>query len=186
MAIKFNARHGLSVGTQPANVIDDTGNISTGGLTLTGTLTAGGSTGTAGQVLQSTASGVQWTTSPVPNNLGSFGVTIDGEGSPITSGIKGYITIPYNCTIASWTILADVVGSIVIDIWKDTYANYPPTVEDSIAGTEKPFLNTAIKNQDVSLSSWNTSVLAGDIIGFNVESANTVTKVTLVINTIKE
>ncbi len=112
---------------------------------------------------------------------GTFGVTIDGGGSAITTGIKGYVTVPYGMTITGWDILSDASGSIVVDVWKDTYANYPPTVSDTIAGTEKPTLSTATKNQDASLSSWTTTVTAGDIIGFKVDSATTVTRVHVII-----
>lgn len=111
----------------------------------------------------------------------SFGITIDGGGSVITTGVKGYVTVPYTGTITQWTLLADQSGSIVIDVWKDTYANYPPTVADTIAGSEKPTLTAAIKNQDTTLSTWTTAVVAGDVIGFKVDSATTVTRVTLVI-----
>jgi hypothetical protein len=110
-----------------------------------------------------------------------FGITIDGGGSAITTGVKGYVTVPYTGTISRWDILADQSGSIVIDVWKDTYANFPPTVADTIAGSEKPTLSSAQKNQDTSLSSWTTSVTAGDVIGFNVDSATTVTRVTLTV-----
>lgn len=109
----------------------------------------------------------------------NFGITIDGAGAAITTGVKGYITVPYTGTITRWTLLADQTGSIVIDVWKDTYANYPPTLADTIAGTEKPTLSSANKNQDTNLTTWTTAVTAGDIIGFNVDSATTVTRVTL-------
>jgi hypothetical protein len=122
----------------------------------------------------------------IPNfNLGSFGITIDGGGSVITTGVKGYVQIPYDGTITGWTILADQSGSIVVDVWKDTFANYPPLVADSIAGSEKPTLSSVIKNQDLALSTWTTSVTAGDIIAFNVDSASTVTRVNLSINITK-
>lgn len=111
----------------------------------------------------------------------SFGFTVDGGGAAITTGVKGYIEIPYACTITGWTLLADQVGSIVIDVWKDTYANYPPTVADTIAGTEKPTLASVIKNQDLTLTTWTTAVTAGDILGFNVDSASTVTRAHLII-----
>jgi hypothetical protein len=112
---------------------------------------------------------------------GSFGLTIDGGGTAITTGVKGYITIPYNGTITGWDIFGDTTGSIVVDVWKDTYANFPPTVADTIAGTEKPTLSSAVKNQDTNLTSWTTSVTAGDIVAFNVDSAATVTRVNLII-----
>lgn len=111
----------------------------------------------------------------------SFGISIDGAGAVISTGVKGYIEIPYACTITGWTILADQSGSVVVDVWKDTYANYPPTVADTIAGSELPTITTATKGQDLSLSTWTTSVTAGDILGFNVNSATTVTRVHLII-----
>lgn len=115
------------------------------------------------------------------SSSGSFGITIDGGGSAITTGQKGYVSVPYGMTITGWDIFADQSGSIVVDVWKDTYANFPPIAGDSIAGTEKPTLSSAQKNQDTSLSTWTTTVTAGDVIGFNVDSAATVTRVTVII-----
>jgi len=111
----------------------------------------------------------------------TFGLVIDGGGSSITSGIKGDVVIPYNMTITGWTILSDQIGDIVIDLWKDTYANFPPTSLDTITGSEKPTLSSQTKNQDNSLSTWTTSVSSGDIIRFNVDSVSTVTRVVLTI-----
>lgn len=113
--------------------------------------------------------------------IGTVGITIDGGGSAITTGVKGYVEVPYSGTIEGWTILGDTSGSIVVDVWKDTYANYPPTDPDSIAGTELPTISAATKGQDLALSSWGTTVTAGDVIGFNVDSATTITRATLVI-----
>ena len=110
---------------------------------------------------------------------------IDGGGSVITTGQKGHLEIPFACTITGWTLLADQSGSIVIDVWRDTYANFPPTVADTIAGTEKLTLATAQKNQDLALTTWTTAVAAGDILAFNVDSAATVTRVTLSIRATK-
>ena len=151
------------------------------GLVMTGATGATGATGPQGIQGPQGATGA---TGP-GSNKGSFGITIDGGGSAITTGVKGYVQIPYSGTITGWTILGDVSGSIVIDVWKDTYANYPPLVGDSIAGSEKPTLSSAIKNEDLTLSTWTTSVTEGDIIAFNVDSASTVTRVNLSINITK-
>lgn len=108
------------------------------------------------------------------------GITL--AGSPITTGVKGAgIRVPFAGTIVKWTVLADAVGSIVVDVWKDTLANYPPTVADSIAGSEKPTLSSQRTNEDSTLSTWTTAVSAGDVILFNVESVSGVTKVTIEI-----
>lgn len=106
---------------------------------------------------------------------------IDGGGSAITTGVKGYLEVPFGMTITGWTLVAKESGSIVIDVWKDTYANFPPTVADTIAGTEKPTLSSVQKNQDTSLSSWTTAITAGDVLGFNVDSITTCTQVTLTL-----
>jgi hypothetical protein len=133
--------------------------------------------GNQGSVFKTNGSGV----TRFADDIGTFGITIDGGGSAITTGVKGELTIPYACTILAWTLLADQSGSIVLDVWKDTLANYPPVVGDSIAGTEKPTLSTATNNEDASLSTWITSVAAGDTIRFNVDSVTTVTRANLVV-----
>jgi len=115
----------------------------------------------------------------------SFGITIGTGSSVITTGVKGYVTIPYDCTITGWDILADQSGSCVIDLWKDTYANFSPTVEDTITGSEKPTLSSQQKNRNDSLSTWTTAVSAGDVIAFNVDSASTVTRVNVIIKVSK-
>lgn len=107
--------------------------------------------------------------------------TIDGGGSAISTGIKGDIVIDFACTINNATLLADQTGSIVLDLWKDTYANYPPTVADTITASAKPTLSSATKAQDNTLTGWTTSVTAGDIIRVNVDSAATVTRVLLAL-----
>ena len=111
--------------------------------------------------------------------IGSVGMIIDGGASVITTGVKGYLEIPFACTIQAVTLLANLSGSIVIDIWKDTYANFPPVVGDSIVASAKPTISAAVKSQDTTLTGWNTTVNAGDILGFNVDSVTTITKVTL-------
>jgi len=109
------------------------------------------------------------------------GLVIDGAGSAISTGVKQYIRIPtgLNGVVTKWTLLADQVGSIVIDVWKDTFANYPPTVADTITGSAKPTLSSAISAESSVLTGWTTTVTAGDVIAFKVDSAATVTKVTL-------
>ena len=104
---------------------------------------------------------------------------IDGGGTTITTGVKGYLEIPFACTINRATILADQSGSIVVDIWKDTYANYPPVDGDSITASAPVTISSATKNQDSSLSGWTTSISAGDILGYNVDSISTCERVTV-------
>ena len=109
----------------------------------------------------------------------SMGLVIDGGGSAITTGIKGDLHIPVACTITAVDMLADQSGSIVIDIWKDTYANYPPTVADTITASAKPTISTALKSEDTTLTGWTVSCSAGDTLRFNVDSCTSITRVAL-------
>lgn len=107
---------------------------------------------------------------------------IDGGGSTIASGQQCFTTVPYSCVVNSWRLIADQSGSIVIDVWKDSFANYPPTVADSIAGSEKPTLSSEIKAEDTSLTTWSSSITAGDTLMFSVDSASGVQNVQLTLN----
>lgn len=114
---------------------------------------------------------------------GALGITIDGGGSAITTGTKGYLLIPYACTITAADLVADQSGSIVIDVWKDTAANFPPTDADSITAAAPPTLSAAQRSADSTLTGWTTSLAAGDYLAFHVDSVSTVTRVTLALRT---
>lgn len=106
---------------------------------------------------------------------------IDGGGQVITTGIKGDLEISFDCTITKVTMLADQIGSIVVDVWKAPYANYPAVVANSIAGDALPTITTDIKSTDVALTGWNKIVKAGDIFRYNVNSVTGIQRVTLSI-----
>lgn len=111
-------------------------------------------------------------------------VILDGGGSALTTGLKVAFPIFYSCTIVAWEITSinNVTGSIVVDVWKETYANLPATVADTITGAEKPTITTAIKGQDTSVS-W--AVSAGDWLYFNIDSVTSLTLVGLGFKAIK-
>jgi hypothetical protein len=109
---------------------------------------------------------------------------IDGGGQAIAAGFKGVLEIPFACTIDRWTILADQAGSAVVDIWRDTYAQFPPVAADTITGTAKPTLSSAQKAQSTTLTGWSTSLAADNYLGFNVDSASTVTRLTISLRVI--
>lgn len=121
----------------------------------------------------------------LPVQYGSFGIVVDGSGSVITSGNKGYLTLPYSGTIISWRMMADTTGSTSVDVWKTNFAGFPPTSGDSITGGNYPNLTSQQINDSSSLSGWTTTFSSGDIIAFNVLSASTVTRINLTINLTK-
>ena len=130
-----------------------------------------------GLVADSTAAlGLKWAAQRATLNF-----VIDGGGSAITTGVKGDVVVDFAGVIESATLLADQSGSIVIDIWKDVYASFPPTVADTITASAKPTLSSADHSQDTTLTGWTTAISAGDVLRFNVDSASTVTRVTLAL-----
>jgi hypothetical protein len=109
----------------------------------------------------------------------TFGVSVDGSGGVITTGQKGYVRIPYNFTITSWTLIGFPSGSITFDIWRVN--NAIPTVANTIIGVGgiKPSLTSSTYATSSTLTNWTATGLTGDVIGWNVDSATTTTTATL-------
>jgi len=110
---------------------------------------------------------------------GTIGATFDGGGSALTAGAVRYVLVPYAHTITANYMLADQSGSAVVDVWRDTYANYPPTVADSITASAKPTLSSAIKSTDSTLTGWSTSGAADTIYAFKLDSVSTIQVLTV-------
>jgi len=117
--------------------------------------------------------------------LADIAFIIDGGGSAITTGQKGHLEIPFACTINRVTMLADQSGSIVVDIWKDSYANFPPTDADSITDVTPPTIAGAVKAQDSTLTDWTVAIAAGDILAYNVDSVATVERVLISLRAVR-
>jgi hypothetical protein len=110
-----------------------------------------------------------------------FGITIDGAGSVPAPGLKGYWRAPAVGVIKKVTLISDIAGAAVIDVWRDSFANYPPTVADTITAAAKPTLSSSNKAEDATLTGWSKNFAAGDVFGFNLDSITTCTKLTLSI-----
>jgi len=116
----------------------------------------------------------------------TVGISIDGGGAEIGTGVKGYVEVPFDCTIVQATTLADQSGSIVIDVWKCSYTDFDaggshPVDGDSITDVTPPTISAATKDQDSTLTSWNTSITEGDCLAFNVDSVTDITSCTLIL-----
>lgn len=139
------------------------------------TITLPASIGSANEILQVDATG----NASFVSNTRTLNFVIDGGGSAITTGIKGHIVLDGDYTVTGWTIIADQSGSIVVDVNRATYANFPTTA--SIAGSELPTLSSVQKNEDLTLSTWTTTLSARDVLEFVVDSVTTVTRVTVAL-----
>ena len=121
-----------------------------------------------------------------PAEVAAVEFIIDGGGATITTGIKGYLEVPFAWSdIQSVRALADASGSIVVDIWKDTYANAPPDNSDSITASAPVTLSSAVKSEDTTLTGWTQTGSAGDWLGFNVDSVTTCQRVTISLVLVK-
>lgn len=100
----------------------------------------------------------------------------------IAVGTRAWVRVPVAGTITKVTMTAEPSGSAVVDIWKDTYANFPPTIADTITAAAKPTISAAVKSENSTLTGWTTSVAAGDILMFNVDSCSTITRLNLSID----
>lgn len=114
------------------------------------------------------------------NKLVAVVFHINGGGAVIASGQTVDLpSLPFAGTIQRWTITANASGSAVVTISKATYANFPTMT--AISGTEKPTLSSAQKNEDTSLTTWTTSLAQGDVLRASVDSASTITSLTITL-----
>jgi hypothetical protein len=117
----------------------------------------------------------------------TLGTTVDGSGGTVTVGLKGYIKVPYACTITGWTVIsttATPAQAIQFDIWRRNGA-LPTVVGDSLigGGGVKPRLTAGQQlGNSVNLNNWSTSLAAGDYLSFRVDSATIVSWAILQIN----
>jgi hypothetical protein len=123
------------------------------------------------------ADGAAGPTGPAGAGQSAIQIIISSETGAISTGIKDYIEVPFDCTILSARLFADQTGSIVIDINKATYAGLFTTA--SICASALPTLSSERKSEDATLTGWTTSLSEGDVLEYEVDSATTVERVTL-------
>lgn len=116
-----------------------------------------------------------------PPQVYQVGASWSGAGAEIEVPTDDVSVVCHSTgTITGYTVLTKGgSGSLVIDVWKDSYANYPPDVADSIAASAKPTISGGIKTTDATLTGWTTSVAAGDVVTFHLESVSTFTAVNI-------
>ena len=107
----------------------------------------------------------------------------DGLGAVVATTARRTISIPVGwgtCTITRWRVLADQSTTATLDVWRDSYANYPPTNADSITASAKPATSAAAKNESTSLTGWTTTFTGGDVLTAEIE-ANSAAKFLLLV-----
>lgn len=113
-------------------------------------------------------------------------VGFDGGGLEVSAGMTQDVVIRRAGTIVRATLLADRVGSAVVDVWRCTAAQFDdsthPVAGDAITGSAKPTLMSAAFSRDSTLTGWSTALAADDVIRVTLESASVVQRLLLVLD----
>jgi hypothetical protein len=99
---------------------------------------------------------------------------IDSGSIAMLAGNKGSVTLDVSGVIESLVILSDQRGDLTLDIKKSTYSTFPAFT--SIVGGVYPQMLNSRKVRDDNLSGWNTSLVAGDILTFDVIAVNNINR----------
>lgn len=105
-----------------------------------------------------------------------IGITVDGGGAVLKTGVMGYVTTDFTGTITGWNITA--VGAsptCTIDVWHVATGTTLPAVGNTIMGT-KPALSTGNAVRSTTLTGWNPVTFSpGDIWAFNLDAVTNAT-----------
>ena len=125
--------------------------------------------------------------SSVETTADSINIVLDGGGSEISDNYIRCVEVSFACTITEARLVNDQTGSIAVDIWVDSYANYPPTDADSICDAgDCPTITAGRSDEDTTLTDWTTSISAEDWVCASVDSATTTEWATLVLKVTRD
>ena len=105
-------------------------------------------------------------------------LVVNGNGSVIANGVKGYLEIPKDCTLIMITTVTDNSDSFTWTIKKSSYSGFPGSLADITGGAGFPLLS-AQKAQKTTLSSWTTDFDSGDIVEFGITTTPATTTIGL-------
>ncbi len=129
-------------------------------------------------ILASGTSAASWTTEPIVNPI--FGIPfMIGDGvNVLTVGTKVGMYVPFGFTILEWTLgsVNGTSGSVQLDVWVDTHANFAPTVADTITASAKPLFSSTTKGQSSTLTGWTTTIPGDRWVYINVDSVTSITQ----------
>ena len=109
--------------------------------------------------------------------------TFLNNGAVLNTGPQSsaYLEIPFDCTVLAVRMYGAPSGDIQVDLWNDSYSNYPPDVADTIVAAAPPKIVTAVKSEDTTLTGWTTALAAGSGVLPNIDSVTSMTWAKLVL-----
>jgi hypothetical protein len=99
---------------------------------------------------------------------------VDSGSIAMIAGNKGSVTLDVSGIIESLVILSDQQGDLTLDIKKSTYSTFPTFT--SIVGGVYPQITNARKVRDDNLTNWDTTLVAGSILTFDVIAVNNINR----------
>lgn len=99
---------------------------------------------------------------------------VDSGSIAMIAGNKGSVSLDVSGIIDSLVILSDQQGDLILDIKKSNYSTFPTFT--SIVGGVYPQMTNSRKLRDDNLVGWNTEIVAGDILTFDVIAVNNITR----------
>lgn len=111
--------------------------------------------------------------------------TSDGSALDVADCAIVYVSVPIDCSINELVLLAEGGPSTcIVDVWKATFANYPPTVADTITGATTPTISSSNSARDEELNGWTRDISAGDILAFQVQSTTNFNMIQIQLRTL--
>jgi hypothetical protein len=105
---------------------------------------------------------------------------VDGGGAVLAPGPGGDVELPWAYVVEGWALYADAPGSAVLDLWVATsYATFPPAT--SICADAKPTLTDSLKATSTDLPGWTTALPRGTVLRPVLQSAASVSRLSLTL-----
>ena len=113
-------------------------------------------------------------TGPTGQALDTVGVVVDGAGSIVTTGNKGFRYIPYDCTITDAVLIGDTTGTADFSIWRSS--------DISLVGATIGGLSLDNGQTAQGIAGFTTGLSENDVLEFKIEgSPASVTRASLFI-----
>jgi hypothetical protein len=110
----------------------------------------------------------------------AIGYSFNGNGSALSAGATGYLTVPFACTISAWNMSVDT-GTATEDVWKIASGTGLPTISNTITASATPAIASNNSLHSTTLTGWTTAVAANDIVGINLKVTASATVVNLTL-----
>lgn len=120
-------------------------------------------------------------------------LTLDGGGAAITAGVKAQIQCDFEGEIVGWSIIADQVGDIEIEVSKlgssapDAAPSIPNPVTNLISASAPIALSGAQSAAEdaAGVASWTTTIDQWDVVQFNVVANVDITRAILYLRVLE-